>query len=113
MMLQKTMVVVEGVARKLDPQLNMWSTSEPVVGAWIAENLGPRERVEDIGRRFSSAVGFLAEAPRRFEEIASLLDASVRIQAEFSPANLRRAERLGIWAAVFLLFLIAVYLWRL
>ena len=40
-MLQKTMVVVEGVARKLDPQLNMWSTAEPVVGAWIAENLGP------------------------------------------------------------------------
>ncbi len=31
-MLQKTMVVVEGVARKLDPQLNMWSTAEPVVG---------------------------------------------------------------------------------
>ena len=30
-MLQKTMVVVEGVARKLDPQLNMWSTAEPVV----------------------------------------------------------------------------------
>ncbi len=40
-LLQKTMVVVEGVARKLDPQLNMWATAEPVVGAWIAENLGP------------------------------------------------------------------------
>ncbi len=43
-MLQKTMVVVEGVARKLDPQLNMWSTSEPVVSAWIADNLGPKGR---------------------------------------------------------------------
>ena len=39
--LQKTMVVVEGVARKLDPQLNMWSTAEPVVGARIADNLNP------------------------------------------------------------------------
>ena len=38
--LQKTMVVVEGVARKLDP-LNMWSTAEPVVGAWIADDLNP------------------------------------------------------------------------
>ena len=39
--LQKTMVVVEGLARKLDPQLNMWSTAEPVVGARIADNLNP------------------------------------------------------------------------
>ena len=49
-MLQKTMVVVEGVARKLDPQLNMWSTAEPVVGAWIADNLGPVGRLEDFAR---------------------------------------------------------------
>ena len=48
-MLQKTMVVVEGVARKLDPQLDMWATAEPVVGGWIAENLGPRGRLEDVG----------------------------------------------------------------
>ena len=60
-MLQKTMVVVEGVARKLDPQLNMWSTSEPVVGAWIAENLGPRGLLEDAGRDLASAVAFLSQ----------------------------------------------------
>jgi ubiquinone biosynthesis protein len=111
-LLQKTMVVVEGVARKLDPQLNMWSTSEPVVGAWIAENLGPRQRIEDIARNLSSVGGFLAEAPRRLDEIASLLDASARIQADFSPANWRRAERVAMWTAVFLLFLIVIYLWR-
>ena len=76
-MLQKTMVVVEGVARKLDPQLNMWSTSESVVGAWIAENLGPRGRIEDAGRSVSSMVAFLSEAPRRLEEIAARLEAAV------------------------------------
>ncbi len=35
-MLQKTMVVVEGVARSLDPRLDMWTTAEPVVRAWLA-----------------------------------------------------------------------------
>jgi len=40
-MLQKTIVVVEEVARKLDPQLNMWSTAELVVGDRIADDLGP------------------------------------------------------------------------
>ena len=54
-MLQKTMVVVEGVARKLDPQLNIWSTSEPVVSAWIMENLGPKGRIEDAGRGAAGA----------------------------------------------------------
>ena len=56
-MLQKTMVVVEGVARKLDPQLNMWSTSEPVVSAWIADNLGPKAMIEDAGRGAGVARG--------------------------------------------------------
>jgi ubiquinone biosynthesis protein len=37
-MLQKTMVVVEGVARNLDPKLDMWTTSEPVVREWIERN---------------------------------------------------------------------------
>jgi ubiquinone biosynthesis protein len=74
-MLQKTMVVVEGVARKLDPQLNMWSTAEPVVGAWIADNLGPIGRIEDAGRILSSIAAFLADAPGRLEQIAVRLEA--------------------------------------
>src|SRR5690606_21887544 len=49
LMLQKTMVVVEGVARELDPDFNMWKASEPVVSAWVAENLGPCAVVRDTG----------------------------------------------------------------
>ena len=44
LLLQKTMVVVEGVARSLDPNINMWTAAEPVVGTWIAEQLGRRRR---------------------------------------------------------------------
>jgi ubiquinone biosynthesis protein len=73
-MLQKTMVVVEGVARKLDPQLNMWSTAEPVVGAWIADNLGPAGRLEDLSHGLSSLAVFLADAPRHLEKIAARLE---------------------------------------
>ena len=40
-LLQKTMVVVEGVARILDPKFNMWKAADPVVGDWIRKNLGP------------------------------------------------------------------------
>ena len=46
LLLQKTMVVVEGVARTLNPDLNMWVTAEPVVRGWIERKLGPAGRIE-------------------------------------------------------------------
>jgi ubiquinone biosynthesis protein len=46
-LLQKTMVVVEGVARSFNPTLNMWVTAEPVVAEWMEKNLGARARLEE------------------------------------------------------------------
>jgi ubiquinone biosynthesis protein len=73
-LLQKTMVVVEGVARKLDPRLNMWATAEPVVGGWIAENLGPRGRIEDFGRNLALLAKVVADAPQRLERLGRLVE---------------------------------------
>ncbi|MBV9559088.1 MAG: 2-polyprenylphenol 6-hydroxylase [Bradyrhizobium sp.] len=50
-LLQKTMVVVEGVARGFDPRLDIWKVAEPVVREWIERNLGP------IGRLQGAALG--------------------------------------------------------
>lgn len=107
-LLQKTMVVVEGVARKLDPQLNMWSTSEPVVGAWIAENLGPLGRADDLGRTLVSAAGFLAEAPRRLEEAAVRLIAAADARAAPSLPPSRARDM----AAGFVLALVLLLVYR-
>ena len=46
-LLQRTMVVVEGVARTLDPQINMWAAARPVVERYIRANLGPRAAARD------------------------------------------------------------------
>ncbi|MDO5605193.1 MAG: 2-polyprenylphenol 6-hydroxylase [Paracoccus sp. (in: a-proteobacteria)] len=46
-LLQRTMVVVEGVARSLDPNLNIWNAARPVVERYIRDNLGPRAFVRD------------------------------------------------------------------
>jgi ubiquinone biosynthesis protein len=45
-LLQKTMVVVEGVARSFDPKLDIWTTADPVVREWIERNLGPMGRIQ-------------------------------------------------------------------
>ncbi len=73
-MLQKTMVVVEGVARKLDPRLDMWKTAEPVVGAWIAENLGPPGRLEDARRAGAELARQVVHAPERLAKLGRWID---------------------------------------
>src|SRR5258708_34163417 len=47
-LLQKTMVVVEGVARSFDPRLDIWKVADPVVREWIERNLGPVGRIEGV-----------------------------------------------------------------
>ena len=49
-LLQRTMVVVEGVARSLDPRINIWSVARPVVEGYIAENVGPKALARDLIR---------------------------------------------------------------
>ncbi|ETI62814.1 2-octaprenylphenol hydroxylase [Sphingobium sp. C100] len=47
LLLQKTMVMVEGVATALDPDINMWETSGPYVKGWLRDELGPEAAVAD------------------------------------------------------------------
>ena len=47
-LLQRTMVVVEGVARSIDPHSNIWEAAKPVVEGWVRENLGPAQVARDI-----------------------------------------------------------------
>ncbi|MEM8689311.1 MAG: 2-polyprenylphenol 6-hydroxylase [Pseudomonadota bacterium] len=71
LLLQKTMVVVEGVARTLNPKLNMWEAAEPVVRQWIEAKLGPEGRMQDaaegalmLGKVMGDLPEVLAEAGR-------------------------------------------------
>ena len=86
-MLQKTMVVVEGVARKLDPHLDMWATAEPVVGAWIAENLGPKGKLEDFGRAAFQWARQFGEAPERLDKLGRWIDSWQETQPAPPPAR--------------------------
>ena len=62
-LLQKTMVVVEGVARGLDPSLDMWTAAEPVARKWIEDNLGPVGRLREAGEGASEIGKALANLP--------------------------------------------------
>src|SRR5205807_8923819 len=63
LLLQKTMVVVEGVARSLDPKLDMWTVAEPVVREWIERHLGPVGRLEGAAEGAVEVGRFFGEVP--------------------------------------------------
>ena len=68
LLLQKTMVMVEGIATTLDPKINMWDTSGPFVKDWIRGELGPEAAIAD---RIKDDVSLFARLPdliRRIEE---------------------------------------------
>jgi ubiquinone biosynthesis protein len=113
LLLQKTMVVVEGVARSLDPRLDMWTVAEPVVREWIERHLGAVGRIEDAAQ---SATGMLASVPSLMTRGAVLveqLDAITRDGLVLAPetvsaigaseARRTRWTRIALWTIAVLL----------
>jgi len=95
LMLQKTMVVVEGVARQLDPAFNMWRSAEPVVSDWIRKNLGPNALLIDARDGLKALVTLARETPElvaRTERLSREMDDMAQNGLRFSPET---AEAIG------------------
>ncbi len=110
-LMQKTMVVVEGVARMLDPRLDMWATAEPVVRSWIEQNLGPAGKLQDAGRAASTLAHFAANLPAALVRAENLVvklegmaedgfEVSERAVRRIGEAEARKARlgHLALWA---------------
>ncbi len=67
-LLQKSMVIVEGVARSLDPALNLWAAAEPIAREWVEDNLGVAGRLRGAGESAEVMGRVLAEVPRLLEQ---------------------------------------------
>lgn len=75
-LLQRTMVVVEGVARVLDPKIDLWKTAEPVVRGYVAKQVGPKAALRQLGQNARAAGDLFAEFPefaRAAENVAGQL----------------------------------------
>ena len=118
LLLQKTMVVVEGVARSLDPKLDMWSTAEPVVREWMTRHLGPAGKLEsaadgaaELGRFVGNAPGLLTRGARVLDQLDEItrdgLVLSPQTIAELDKTEARRSR----WTVVALWVIAALLLW--
>ena len=68
LLLQKTMVVVEGVARKLNPETNIWETSRPVLEKWLRETKDPINNFTETLKDSAEVLKKLPELPQMMEK---------------------------------------------
>ena len=123
LLLQKTMVVVEGVGRSLDPELNMWVVSEPVVKEWMEQTFGAgaqfdaaAEGAASVGRFMGDIPKLLGQAERTAEALSSMAEEGLRLDdhtvERLAEAQGResRSSRIGIWVGAIALAAIALAL---
>ena len=118
LLLQKTMVVVEGVARSLDPKLDMWTTADPVVREWIERHLGPAGKLEDVAEGAGEIGRFLGQVPGLLTRAGTLIDQFDDITRDglvLSPETVeaigRAEQRRNRWTAVALWTIAALLAW--
>ena len=103
-LLQKTMVQVEGVARGIDPGHNIWNASEPVVGAWVRRSFGP----EGAARLISGNLREVTNRLKRLPEVMDRFEASLDGPATpLPPPRDRFAPWWGWFGLITILALIA------
>jgi ubiquinone biosynthesis protein len=109
-LLQKSMVIVEGVARSLDPELNLWTAAEPIAREWLEANLGFAGRLKDAGQGAEAMGRVLAEVPRLLEQaertaqsFATMTATGFRLDDDTirrlasADARQRRSSRVALW----------------
>ncbi|MEC9196175.1 MAG: 2-polyprenylphenol 6-hydroxylase [Pseudomonadota bacterium] len=92
-LLQRTMVVVEGVARSLDPHINIWQVARPVVEDYIKSNLGPKAMLRDL-KKTAAVLGRFG--PR----LPNLVENALTAQANSRPEAPKRRKRDLLYGAV-------------
>ena len=117
LLLQKTMVLVEGVGRRLDPEVNIWSLARPLVEEWMRDNRGPEARLR---QRIDGVVEVLDELPRLLRNLDKMIgdwaQEGVVLHAESLATNAAHRARLlpllviPLWIAAVALVAIAAAL---
>ena len=117
LLLQKSMLVAEGVGRRLDPTVNMWSLARPLIENWMRENRGLEARIVDAAAGAAELFERLPSLVRNLEGAVSLLaEQGLALDDEAIGALRERREAafmmsLPLWIVALALLAIAVALW--
>ena len=106
LLLQKTMLVAEGVGRNLDPTVNMWSLARPLIEEWIIHNRGPEARLRDMVTDTVTSLEQLPHLLGRVEQLGGGKSASTEHNGPVSGGQRSNWVLYGL-IAVIIVFLVA------
>ena len=86
LLLQKTMVVVEGVARKLDPDTNIWNISRPILENWLREVKDPLNKANEFVNEASEVLKRLPDLPTIMDKANEVM--TLITESKFNPNTL-------------------------
>ncbi|MDP2809561.1 MAG: ubiquinone biosynthesis regulatory protein kinase UbiB [Rhodocyclaceae bacterium] len=72
-LLQKTLLNIEGLGRQLDPDLDLWQTAKPFLEHWMSEQVGWRGLINHLGREAPQWAALLPDLPRLLHQVLSKL----------------------------------------
>ncbi|MEE2689676.1 MAG: 2-polyprenylphenol 6-hydroxylase [Pseudomonadota bacterium] len=97
LLLQKTMLVAEGVGRKLDSESNMWVLAEPLIVEWMHENRGPEARLRDLATEVARGVERLPHGVLKLAALSEMVTAGGLKLHPHTVEALNGASRNGFW----------------
>ncbi|MDF2467017.1 MAG: ubiB [Ramlibacter sp.] len=67
-LLQKTLLNIEGLGRQLDPDLDLWNTAKPFLEKWMLEQVGPQKLIDELRDQAPRYAKMLPDLPRLFHD---------------------------------------------
>jgi ubiquinone biosynthesis protein len=114
-LLQKTLLNIEGLGRQLDPDLDLWATAKPFLEKWMLDQIGPQKLVQELRDQAPRYAKLLPELPRLLHSYLSDRHEGLRQEVRALMAEQRRTNRLletalfaGIGFALGLLVMLAL-----
>ena len=93
-LLQKTLLNIEGLGRDLDPDLDLWSTAKPFLEKWMLEQMGPEKLLAQLKAEAPSYAKLLPELPRLLAQFLKSPPNTNRREIEALLVEQRRTNRL-------------------
>ncbi len=123
-LLQKSMVIVEGVARSLNPALNIWTAAEPIAREWVEQNYGVPGRLREVNESAELMGKVLGQVPRLLEraetvaqDVAVMAKGGIRLDDETvrklagEQAKRNRTATTALWLSLLAIVGLVVSFW--
>ena len=109
-LLQKTLLNIEGLGRQLDPDLDLWDTAKPFLTKWMNEQVGPKAFIQQLKNEAPDWAQILPALPRK---INALVDENRQQEMRDAYLHLVKIQqRQSLWLAVIAVALVLIVLFK-